>query len=71
MKPPSLSKALPKDVSDASESASDTAYHERSKAELLESLKNSMEQVLAGDYRPALEALDEIDAEAQDDAHAR
>ncbi len=71
MKPPSLSKALPKDASHTSEPASDTDYYERSKAELLDSLKNSMEQVLAGDYRPALEVLDEIDAEAQDDAHAR
>ena len=71
MKAPPLSKTLPKDVSETSEAGSDTVYHERSKAELLESLKNSMEQVLAGDYRPALEALDEIDAEAQDDAHAR
>ena len=71
MKPPPLSKTLPKDVSDAPEPVSDTVYHVRSKAEILDSLKNSMEQVLAGDYRPALEVLDEIDAEAQDDAHAR
>lgn len=32
------------------------------------SLKTSMEQVLAGEYRPALEVLDEIDGELTDDA---
>lgn len=71
MKPPPLSRTLPKDASDTSESASDAVYHERTKTELLDSLKKSMEQVLAGDYRPALEVLDELDFEAQDDAHAR
>ena len=40
---------------------------DRTKAELLESLKASMEQVLAGDYRPALEVLDEIEHESTDD----
>lgn len=71
MKSPPLSKTLPKDASDTLEPASDVAYRERTKAELLDSLKNSMEQVLAGDTRPALEVLDEIDSEARDDAHAR
>ena len=46
-------------------------YRDRDKAELLNSLKTSMEQVLAGDYRPALEVLDEIDREAAVDAHNR
>lgn len=32
------------------------------------SLKTSMEQVLAGEHRPALEVLDEIDGELTDDA---
>lgn len=71
MKPPPLSKTLPKDASDTSEPASDAVYHERTKAELLDSLKKSMEQVLEGDYRPALEVLDELDSEAQDDVHTR
>ena len=49
----------------------DHADRDRTKAELLESLKTSMEEVLAGDYRPALEVLDEIDRESTDDAHDR
>lgn len=53
------------------ESRSDAPYQERTKAELLDSLKNSMEQVLAGDYRPALEVLDAIDSESSDDANDR
>ncbi len=65
------SKTLSNDASETLEPSSDFAYRERTKAELLDSLKNSMEQVLAGDYRPALEVLDEIDSEAQDNAHAR
>jgi len=71
MKSPPLSKTLSDDASDTAEPASDLAYRERTKAELLASLKNSMEQVLAGDYRPALEVLDEIDSEASDDGHSR
>ena len=43
---------------------------DRTKAELLNSLKTSMGQVQAGDYRPALEVLDELDNEAPDDAHS-
>lgn len=53
------------------EHSPDAAYRDRTQAELLASLKNSMEQVLAGDYKPALDVLDEIDSEAQDDANAR
>lgn len=71
MKTPPLSKTLPRDTSETVSAASDSAYRERTKAELLDSLKNSMEQVLAGDYRPALEVLDEIDSEASEDADAR
>ena len=71
MKSPPLSKALPKDAGVTAEPGSNVAYRKRSKAELLDSLKKSMEQVLAGDYRPALEVLDEIDSEVSDDAHAR
>lgn len=44
---------------------------ERTKAELLDDLKTSMEQVLAGEFRPALEVLDELDHEAMDDADTR
>ena len=36
--------------------------------ELLAGLKRSFEQVLAGDYRPAREVLDEIDSETDDNA---
>ena len=53
------------------ENLSDHSEHDRTKAELLESLKTSMEEVLAGDYRPALEVLDEIDSEPPDDANNR
>ena len=49
----------------------DRFAHDRTKDELLDSLKTSMEQVLSGDYRPALEVLDEIDREAAADAHVR
>ncbi len=43
-------------------------FRERTKAELLDDLKTSMEQVLAGEFRPALEVLDELDHEAMDNA---
>lgn len=36
--------------------------------ELLAGLKRSFEQVLAGDYRPAREFLDELDSETGDHA---
>jgi len=35
---------------------------------ILASLKRSMEQVLAGDFRPAHDVLDELEREAGDDA---
>lgn len=54
---------------ETAENLPDHFEHDRTKAELLESLKMSMEQVLAGDYRPALEVLDEIDSEPPDDAN--
>ncbi len=56
---------------EAAENLDDHAERDRTKAELLESLKTSMEEVLAGDYRPALEVLDEIDNEPPDDANNR
>lgn len=71
MKTPPLSKILPRDTSETGSPAADSAYRARTKAELLDSLKNSMEQVLVGDYRPALEVLDEIDTEASEDANTR
>lgn len=39
--------------------------------EILAGLRSSMAQVLAGDYRPAHEVLDEIDREASEDADDR
>ena len=66
-----LSKKRLSNVEETAESLPDSAERDRTKAELLESLETSMEQVLAGDYRPALEVLDEIDAEAMDDARHR
>ena len=44
------------------------AVHDRTRSGLMASLKTSMEQVLAGEHRPALEVLDEIDGELTDDA---
>jgi predicted transcriptional regulator len=38
-------------------------FDESSHEELLAGLKRSLEQVVAGDYRPAREFLDEIDEE--------
>ena len=48
MKSPPRFKTLSEDAKDYAESASGLSYRERTKDELLESLKNSMEQVLAG-----------------------
>ena len=42
-------------------------YDEPDEEEILSGLKRSMEQVLAGDFRPAREVLDEIEREAVDD----
>jgi predicted transcriptional regulator len=36
--------------------------------EILASMRTAMEQALAGNYRPAHEVLDEIEAEEDDDA---
>jgi hypothetical protein len=44
-------------------------YDEPDEEEILSGLKRSMEQVLAGDFRPAREVLDEIKREAVDDAN--
>ena len=41
---------------------------EPTEAEILESLRIGMQQALAGDHRPALEVLDEIDREMMGDA---
>jgi predicted transcriptional regulator len=41
---------------------------EPTEEEILTGLRRSMEQVLAGDFRPAREVLDEIEGEALDDA---
>ena len=38
-------------------------FEEPTEAEILESLRIGMQQALAGDHRPALEVLDEIDRE--------
>ena len=66
-----LSKKRLSSVEETAESLPDPTERDRTKAELLESLETSMEQVLAGDYRPALEVLDEIDRETTDGARHR
>ena len=66
-----ISRKRPPSHEGTAERLPDHADRDRTKAELLESLKTSMEEVLAGDYRPALEVLDEIDRESTDDAHDR
>ncbi len=48
----------------------DLPFRERSRAELLDDLRASLEEVLSGEFRPALEVLDELDGEAMDDADA-
>ncbi len=52
--------ALDEVVSDVLADYFDDPTHE----ELLAGLKRSLEQVLAGDYRPAREFLDELDGDA-------
>lgn len=46
-------------------------FEEPIREELLAGLKRSLEQVIAGDYRPAREFLDEIDNQVSDDADSR
>lgn len=46
-------------------------FDEPTHEELLTGLKRSLEQVIAGEYRPAREFLDEIDNEAGHDADNR
>lgn len=43
-------------------------FDEPTHEELLTGLQRSLKQVVAGDYRPAREFLDEIDSEAAHDA---
>ncbi len=43
-------------------------FDEPTQEELLAGLKRSLEQVIAGDYRPAREFLDELDNEMGQDA---
>lgn len=43
-------------------------FDDPTEAEILQSLRIGMQQALAGDYRPALEVLDEIDRDVMDDA---
>ena len=43
-------------------------FEEPTEAAILESLRIGMQQALAGDHRPALEVLDEIDREMMGDA---
>ena len=51
------------------EGACGQAFRERTKAELLEDLRISLEEALAGDLRPALEVLDGLDRDAGDHAN--
>jgi predicted transcriptional regulator len=44
---------------------------EPTEAEVLSGLRRSMQQVLAGQYRPAHDVLDEIERETVDDADDR
>ena len=46
-------------------------FDEPAHEELLAGLKRSLEQVVAGDYRPAREFLDELDNETGHDADKR
>ena len=46
-----------------------TEESEPTKAELLEDLRQALKEAIAGDLRPALEVLDEIDHEITDNAH--
>ena len=46
-------------------------FDEPTHEELLAGLERSLKQVIAGDYRPAREFLDEIDNEARHDADYR
>lgn len=46
-------------------------FDEPTHEELIAGLKRSLEQVVAGDYRPAREFLDEIDNEVEYDADKR
>jgi predicted transcriptional regulator len=43
-------------------------FDEPTEEEILTGLRRSMKQVLAGDFRPAREVLDEIEREAVNDA---
>ena len=46
-------------------------FDEPTEAEILNSLRTGMQEALAGEGRPALEALDEIDREMTGDANDR
>lgn len=46
-------------------------FDEMSEDEILESVRKGLQQALAGNYRPAIEALDEIDREHIADADDR
>ena len=46
-------------------------FDETSEDEILESVRVGLQQALAGNYRPAIEALDEIDREHLTDADDR
>lgn len=46
-------------------------FDEMTESEILESARRGLQQALAGNYRPALEVLDEIDREYVADADHR
>lgn len=46
-------------------------FDDMSEDEILESVRKGLEQALAGNYRPAVEALDEIEREHVTDADDR
>lgn len=69
LKKESLDRQVPVDVV-VSDVLSDY-FDEMTESEILESARRGLQQALAGNYRPALEVLDEIDREYVADADHR
>lgn len=69
LKKESLDRQVPVDVV-VSDVLSDY-FDEMTESEILERARRGLQQALAGNYRPALEVLDEIDCEYVADADHR